>query len=101
MDISSESSEKATRDAGLMPQPGNRPPEKCPGDHRGMSACPWCHFDPIYPDRPVRSVRVHFTLGRDRNLAYCGVRGEQTTMTGTISCSDCDERLDAESASWS
>jgi len=92
MDISSKQSDSTVAD--LMPQPGNLPPKACPGDHRGPSACPWCHFDPIYRDRPVRSVRMHFTLGRDRDLSLCGIRGERTSMTGEISCPDCDRLLD-------
>ena len=81
----------------LMPQPGNRPPLACPGEHRSISRCPWCHFDPIYPERPVRSVRVHFTVGqgRDFDLGYCGVRGEHTVTVGEITCSDCNAKMEA------
>lgn len=79
----------------LMPQPGNRPPSACPGSHSGPSACPWCHSDPLHPDSPVRSVRIHLTLGRDRDLAYCGVRGEQTTMAEEITCAACSAKFDA------
>lgn len=78
----------------LMPQPGNRPPSACPGEHRSPSACPWCRFDPLFQFVPVRSVRVHLTLGRDRDLAYCGVRGEQTTMVDEITCAACNTRAD-------
>jgi len=96
MDTTSSQPAANPKDADLMPQPGNLPPKDCPGTHRGMNACPWCHFDPIFPDRPVRSVRLHFTVNRngDRDLAYCGVRGERTTMTGEINCSDCDRLMD-------
>ena len=37
---------------------------------------------------------VHLTISRDRDNAYCGVRGEPTTTIGTITCLNCASRLD-------
>ncbi|WIB65707.1 hypothetical protein [Curtobacterium sp. MCBD17_040] len=37
---------------------------------------------------------IHLTIGEDRTLGYCGVRGEPTTTIGRVSCLDCANRLD-------